>query len=410
MVLFLSLGQSFLPLNELIGFESNVLNYSKIRFSWAQVGNDTGIYQNDNPYNLRGSSASYLGLTILTRPSTFYEPIRPEEATSLELGLEVSMLNHRMYADLSLYKINSRDLIMTIPVPAATGYSSFHTNVGEITNSGFELLIGGYPVKTQNFTWDVSLNMARNKNELVELIDDLSTYTFSSTNSGDVYVQATVGGEYGEIWGFEQKRTPNGDIVVDATGRPQESDEMVLLGNYQPDWTGGFMNSLSWKGITLGVLIDFRIGGEVFSGTDAGLDGSGTSTRTLDYREGITVDGMVNTGTPEEPNYQPNTLQITGQDYWGAMSGIPSNYIYSQTNFRLRELTLVYSLPKSVLGDSFIQGVSFGLVGRNLFFIYKDIENFDPESSYSTSNYAQGMLWYNLPTTRSFGFNLNVSF
>jgi hypothetical protein len=404
-----SVSLSFL-LNELIGFESNVLNYSKVRFSWAQVGNDTDTYQNDNPYDLRGSSSSYLGLTILTRPGTFYEPIRPEEATSLELGLEVSMLNHRMYADLSLYKINSRDLIMTIPVPAATGYSSFHTNVGEITNSGFELLIGGYPVKTQNFTWDVSLNMARNKNELVELIEDLSTYEFSTNNAGNVIVQAPVGGEYGEIWGTDYKLTPGGDMVVDATGRPQASEEKVLLGNYQPDWSGGFMNNLSWKGITLGVLIDFRIGGEVYSGTDAQLDASGTSVRTLAYREGITVDGMVNEGTPEEPNYQPNTLQITGQDYWGAMSGISSNYIYSQTNIRLRELSLVYSLPKSVLGDSFIQGVSFGLVGRNLFFIYKDIENFDPESSYSTSNYAQGMLYYNLPTTRSFGFNLNVSF
>ncbi len=404
-----SASLSFL-LNDLIGFQSSVLNYSKLRFSWAQVGNDTDPYQNDNPYNLRGTTASYLGLTVLTRPSTYYEPIRPEEATSLEGGLELSMLNNRMYADFSLYKITSRDLIMTIPVPAATGYSSFHTNVGEITNKGLEILIGGYPVQTQDFSWDISLNLAKNKNELVELIEDLQTYQFSTVNSGNVIVQATVGGEYGEIWGTDYKLTPSGDRVVDATGRPQASEEKVLLGNYQPDWTGGFMNSLTWKGIKLGFLIDFRFGGEVFSGTDARLDQSGTSARTLDYRDGIIVDGMVNTGTPEEPNYQPNTLQITGQDYWGAMSGISSNYIYSQTNIRLRELTLVYSLPRSILGESFIQGVSVGLVGRNLFFIYKDIDNFDPESSYSTSNYAQGMLWYNLPTTRSIGFNLNISF
>ena len=404
-----SASLSFL-LNDIFGIDSNVLNYSKVRFSWAKVGNDTDPYQNDNPYNLRGSTSSYLGLTILTRPSTYYEPIRPEEATSVEGGLELSMLNNRLYADFSIYKITSRDLIMTIPVPAATGYSSFHTNVGELTNTGLEILIGGYPVRRDNFSWDISLNVAKNKNELIELIEDLQTYQFSTTNAGNVIVQATVGGEYGEIWGTEHKQTPGGDIVVDATGRPQASEEKVLLGNYQPDWTGGLMNSLTWKGITLGALIDFRIGGEVFSGTDAGLDASGTSVRTLDYRDGITVDGMVNEGTPEEPNYQPNTLQITGQDYWGAVSGISSNYIYSQTNIRLRELTLVYSLPKSVLGDSFIQGVSFGLVGRNLFFLYKDIENFDPESSYSTSNYAQGMLWYNLPTTRSFGFNLNISF
>ncbi len=404
-----SVSLSFL-LNDLLGFQSKLLNYSKVRFSWAQVGNDTDPYQNDNPYNLRGTTSSYLGLTILTRPSTYYEPIKPEEASSLEAGLELSMMNNRMYADLSLYKITSRDLIMTIPVPAATGYSSFHTNLGEITNTGFEILFGGYPVRTNDFSWDISLNLARNKNELIELIEDLQTYEFSTTNAGNVIVQATVGGEYGEIWGTDYKMTPGGDIVVDATGRPQASEEKVLLGNYQPDWTGGLMNSFSWKDITLRALIDFRIGGEVFSGTDAGLDATGTSARTLDYRDGIVVDGMVNTGTPEDPVYEPNSLQITGQDYWGAVSGITSNYIYSQTNFRLRELTLTYSLPKSILGNSVVKGLSVGLVGRNLFFISKDIENFDPESSYSTSNYAQGMLWYNLPTTRSFGFNLNVSF
>jgi len=404
-----SVSLSFL-INEIFGMQNNVLNFSKVRFSWAQVGNDTRPYLLDNAFNLRGTTASFLGLTILTRPGTYYEPIRPEQATSLEGGLELSMLQNRLYADLSVYKINSEDLIMTIPVPAATGYSSFHTNVGKLTNTGLEVLVGGYPVKTNNFTWDISLNLARNKNELVELIEDLETFQFSSTNAGNVVVQATVGGEFGEIWGTEHKKTPAGDIVVDATGRPQASDEKVLLGNYQPDVSGGFWNKFSYQGFSLGVLVDFRIGGEVFSGTDSRLDASGVSKRSLENRDGIVVDGMVNVGSAEEPDYQPNTLQITGQDYWGAMSGIASNYIYSQTNVRLRELTLVYTMPGSVLGSSFVKGFSVGLVGRNLFFIYKDIENFDPESSYSTSNFAQGMLWGNLPTTRSIGFNLNVTF
>jgi len=165
--------------------------------------------------------------------------------------------------------------------------------VGELTNTGLEVLVGGYPVRTGNFTWDLSVNIAKNKNKLVELIEDLETYTFSTTNFGNVIVQATVGGEYGEIWGTEHKKTPAGDIVVDATGRPQASEEKVLLGNYQPDVTGGIYNRLTYRGISLGALIDFRIGGEVFSGTDAGLDATGVSTRTLAYRDGITVDGMV---------------------------------------------------------------------------------------------------------------------
>lgn len=404
-----SASLSFL-VNEIIGMENDVLSYSKLRFSWAQVGNDTEPYLLDNAFNLAGTTSSYLGLTILSRPGTFYEPIKPERSTSLEAGAEFRLFNNRIYADLSLYKITSSDLIMEVPVPAATGYSRFHTNVGELTNTGLEVLLGGYPVRTADFTWDLSVNLGRNKNELVELIEDLQTFTFSTTNAGTVEVRATVGGEFGEIWGNDQKLTPGGDIVVDATGRPQATEEKVLMGNYQPDMTGGILNRITYKGLTLGALIDFRIGGEVFSGTDSRLDAAGVSVRTLDYRDGITVDGMVNVGSAEEPDYQPNTVMTTGQDYWGAISGIPSNYIYSQTNFRMRELTLTYTMPPSLLGDFFIKRVSLGLVGRNLFFIHKEIDNFDPESSYSTSNFAQGMLWYNLPTVRSLGFNLNIAF
>ena len=399
-----------LLVNQLFDIQSNFLDYSKLRFSWAQVGNDTDPYLLDNAFNLLGANESYLGRTILTRPETYYTPIKPEKTSSLEGGLELTMLNSRLYTDFSIYKNSTKNLIMTIPVPAATGYSSFHTNVGEITNKGFEILIGGYPIRTGNFTWDLSVNLAKNKNELVELIEDLETFIFSTTNLVNVVVQATVGGEFGEIWGTEHRKTPTGEIVVDATGRPQASSEKVLLGNYQPKMTGGIYNKLTYRGFSMGALIDFRIGGELFSGSDAYLDFAGASERTLAYRDGIVVDGMVNTGTPEEPVYEPNTLQIPGQYYWGAMLNIASNYIYPQTNIRLRELTLIYSFPGRILGNSFIKGASVGLIGRNLFFIHKEIDNFDPESSYSTSNFAQGMLWVNLPTVRSLGFNFTLLF
>ena len=181
------------------------------------------------------------------------------------------------------------------------------------------------------------------------------------------------------------------------------------MGNYQPDFVAGFSNTFMFlNGFTLNFLIDARIGGQLYSGTDARLDASGVSERTLEYREeGIVVDGVVNTGTAEAPVYEPNTAQITEQEYWGAMSSIAENHIYDQTNIRLRELSLTYRFN---LKDIFIQNLTLGLVGRNLFFLYKDIDNFDPESSFSTSNFSQGVLWYNLPSTRSFGFTLNVNF
>lgn len=330
---------------------------------------------------------------------------------SLEFGAELRFFNNRLYTEAAYYDISSTNLIMSVPVPSATGYSQYNTNVGEISNEGYEFTLGGQPVKGDDFLWDVSFNVSHNENKLVELMEDLDSYTFSTTNTGDVTVKATVGGGFGEIYGTTYKTTDDGRLIVNQNGEPKEQSEKVLLGNYQPDFLGGFSNTFSYKNFTLDALIDFRVGGEIYSGTDAGLDGSGVSERTLKYREeGVVVDGVVNTGTEENPVYEDNTTKATAQDYWGAVSGIASNYIYEQTNFRLRELSLTYNLPENLIKNTFIQNASISLVGRNLYFIYKDSPNFDPETSYSTSNYAQGMLWYNLPTTRNYGFNLRISF
>ena len=159
------------------------------------------------------------------------------------------------------------------------------------------------------------------------------------------------------------------------------------------------------------MLIDARIGGQIYSGTDAALDASGTSVRTLDYREGgIVIDGVVNTGTAEAPVWSPNTVNINAQQYWGSYSGIGENYVYDQTNVRLREISLSYTLPSSIMNKTFIRGASVGITGRNLLFFYNAMENFDPETSYSVSNYSQGLMYYTLPTTRSLGLNLRLSF
>jgi hypothetical protein len=349
---------------------------------------------------------------MLQRPDNKLNPdLKPERVSSFEIGAEVVMFNNRLYGDLSLYRIISDDLIMDVPVSAATGYRTFRVNVGEIKNQGLEFLVGGIPVKNNNFSWDVSLNMAMNKNELIELIEDLDNYLFSTNNAGSVVVQATVGGGFGDIYGKTYETTDDGEIIVDATGRPQITSDMIYLGNYQPDWTMGFNNTFTYKNWILNILIDGRFGGQLYSGTDAALDNAGVSPRTLDYREtGLVVDGVVNTGTSEEPVYVPNTTEVSAQQYYERVSDIPSRYIWDQTNVRLRELTLTYKFPRSMLNDTFIKGASIGLVGRNLFFFYKDLGNFDPESSYSTSNYAQGMLYYNIPTSRSIGFNINLKF
>ena len=155
-------------------------------------------------------------------------------------------------------------------------------------------------------------------------------------------------------------------------------------------------------------MIDFRFGGDVFSFTDAALDGNGASLRSLEFREtGVVVDGVIDDGNG---GFTQNTTNISAQDYWGAVSNIGSEYVFDQTNIRLREVTLTYNLPKDLLENSFVQNLSVSATGRNLLFLHKKADNFDPESSYSASNFSQGVLFYALPTTKSYGLSLNVNF
>lgn len=399
-----------LLVNELINPSATYFDLFKIRTSWAQVGGDTGPYQLDIAFNLQADG--YLGLTTLSRPSIRLNPdIKPERTTSFEVGTEIRALNNKVYLDMSYYDIKTTDLIYPVPVPSSTGYSAFLSNIGEIQNKGWEVVLGATAYDANDLTVDLNLNLGSNKNTINELFSDLESITFTTTNSGTVAVVGKVGGGFGDIYGKTLMMDPNGNTVVDANGRPLASNDRVLLGNYQPDFIGGFTTSITYKNIRLNILLDARFGGELYSGLDASMDGSGTSERTLEYREtGITVDGVVNTGTSEAPVYEANTNQITGQEYWGSMSGISENYIYSQSNIMLRELSLSYPIPSSVLGNGFIKSADINLIGRNLAFLMKDMDNFDPASSFSTSSYAQGVIYGVMPTTRSFGLSVNIKF
>ena len=240
-----------------------------------------------------------------------------------------------------------------------------------------------------------------------ELTEELDLHQLNVTNSGNLRVQATVGGGFGDLYGTTWRTNEAGQIVVDANGRPQASTDKVLLGNAQPDWTGGLTNTFTYKNLSLNFLIDARVGGEIYSQTNAALDGSGTSKESLQYRDGIVVQGVV---LQDDGSYLPNGTEISGQDYWSAVSGIASEYVFEQTNIRLREVVLSYKFPQSVLGDSFVKGATFALIGRNLFFLQSDVDHVDPEASLGTGNNGMGILSYNMPTARSIGFNVNIKF
>jgi TonB-linked SusC/RagA family outer membrane protein len=391
--------------NDLLDINNSVLGFSKLRVSWAQVGNDTDPYKLFDIYSIDNATDSYLGLTTMSRSGTKNNPnLLPEEVNSFEIGGELRFFKNRLYTDFSVYNIKSKDLIFAVPISASTGYSARVSNVGEIQNKGFEILIGGSPVRKADWSWDVSVNFSTNENSLNSLIEGTDTYEFGVTNSGNIIVQGTVGGGFGDIYGTTWLRSDDGKIIVDEIGRPRASSEKVHLGNYQPDWVGGITNTFKYKNLTLNFLIDARIGGEVYSGTDATLDNSGVSKRTLLYREeGVVVDGETEAGVT-------NTAEITAGQYWSAVSGIGSEYVYDQTNIRVREASLIWNLPSSMINGTFIKSASMGVVARNLFFIHKKVDNFDPELSSSTSSFSQGILYNPLPSSRSIGFNVNIKY
>ncbi len=398
-----SANLSFLT-HRFIDPEKKLFDLLKLRGSWAQVGNDTGAYQLSQTYPV--STIGYLGLTVLGFPNVKYNPnLKPENVTSSEVGFEARMFQNRLFADFSYYNIVTKDMIFRTPVNPATGYSFFLDNFGEVQNKGIEVQLGGTPVRTENFSWEVNLNYSKNDNTVNEMIQELETVTLNTTNSGNVSIRAQIDGGIGDIYGTVWEQDDNGNYLVNAEGLPIASSEPVLIGNSQPDWQGGITNTFTYKNLSMRVLVDGRFGGKVYSATSASLDGAGVSERSLAYREdGIILDA-INTGTDAQ-----NTVSISGQRYWGAISGIAENYIYDQTNVRLREFSLTYSLPKKISSSLGVNSASLGLIGRNLFFFHKDAPDIDPEAVLGTGLSGQGISLNNVPTIRSIGLNFILNF
>jgi len=383
-------------LNRFIDPEQKFFNLVKVRASLAEVGNDTDPYQLVQTYNVPGQG--YLGLTTLSNsPVKLNSDLKPETVTSNEFGLELSMLENKITLDISVYDMETKDLIFDVPVPAATGFLFNRENIGLVTNKGLEIALGATLLNLNNFSWNSSLFYSSNENKVEELIDGLDSFVYNNTTDGNLQVKATEGGSIGDLYG----RVFTGE--TDAGGLPLGSaGPTEFLGNAQPDFLAGWSNTVRYKDLSLSFLIDARIGGQIYSQTSADLDRAGVSERSLQYRDGIVVIGT-NTGTGAA-----NTERISGEEYWLAMSEISANYIYDQDNIRLRELSIGYRIPNvSSIG---LDSANIQLLGRNLFFFSKSADDIDPEAMLGTSIGVQGMSHYAMPTLRSLGLNLTMNF
>ncbi|OAV72644.1 Outer membrane cobalamin receptor protein, SusC/RagA family [Bacteroidales bacterium Barb6] len=388
-----------------MGRDLGALTFGKLRVSWAQVGNDTEPYQLLNYYTTNYDTKG--GVFNVSSKDWIANPeLKSETIQSWELGLELKGFDNRVGLDVSYYKKNAFDQILKISVPAATGYRYKMVNAGNIQNQGWEIALNANPVKTSSgFSWETILNWSQNKNKIIELTADTKKQILSDgTGISALQIVAEEGGAFGDLYGYAYERDAKNNIVIGDDGKPVRASDMKLLGNNQPEWMLGWSNDFSYKNFSLSFLVDLNYGGDVYMGSIQTGTGQGNLALTLPGREeGIIVPGVKADGTP-------NDVRISAQEYWGSLSGITEAFMYDATSIRFRELSLGYSFPRKLLAKTPFTGLKASLIARNLFMIYSKTEGFDPEAGFSNGSSVQGYEIASMPTMRSLGVNLSVSF
>ena len=390
------------------------ISLGKVSASLTRVGNDADPYLLNQTYNYtRGAYGGYIG----SNSTKSIGNLNPEITQSIEAGTEFSFVDNRFGIAFSYYKTNSKNQLLNVSAPASSGYSSIFVNAGNIQNSGIELMINAKVIKSGNFKWDIGLNYALNENKVIELYPGVTQLNLgSSANVRTVRSVVQQGGSYGDLYGYKWQKL-NGQYVMNVNGLPVVGATIENIGNSNNKYTAGFSNTFNYKNFVLSFLIDGKFGGVVASGSAANQAYAGTGDFTSKYRDAgsFTLPGVLADGSK-------NTVAINAEKFWQSVAQGDYSYAdfftYDATNVRLRELSFGYEFKRL---PEFLKSARLSFVARNVFFIYtgeslldipgfgKRKMDFDPETSFGNSNY-QGIQYYNLPSTRSLGLNLKLSF
>ena len=409
--------------------DADWMQFGKLRLNYAEVGSDAPFA---SLYDTYAKPASFGSVTLFSVPNTKNnEFLRPERTKSMEAGLAMNFLQNRVGFDFAYYKTNTIDQIMPVAVSSATGYSTKFVNAGEIQNQGVELIINVAPVVMKDFRWDIALNWSRNRNEVISLYEDATNMVLDEFQGG-VSINATVGQPFGTILGTDYvyevtdaagnvTATYDEPIVNDAgsrTGYYQVSGTSDnVIGDQNADWNGGMLNTLTYKNWSFGFLFDWQKGGDVFSldqwyGQATGIYDDTDFTNDLGNPVRNTIadgGGLILPGV--KPDGTPNDIRIEGNNYaaFGYARYPNASYVYDASYIKLRNITLSYSMPQSMLAKTFIRGVTFSLSASNVAILMKNVPYADPEAGLGAGN-LQGWQSGVMPTTRNFGFSVNLQF
>jgi TonB-linked SusC/RagA family outer membrane protein len=412
-----SVNTSFV-FTEALDMSSNVLSYGKLRASYAEVGLDASPYLVGGVFPQASAEDGFDGTNLVFPFNGVpgYEvgdripnpDLKPELTKSWEFGGEVRFLNNRLAIDATYFDAQSTNQIFNVPVSTSSGFRTKTLNAGIISNKGIELLVSGTPVKVGDFNWDASVNFTRIKNEVVELFEGVDEILIGTSVSIAALV-AHVGEPYGSFRATGYRYDPEGHVVVGATGLPLLATETALFGNIQPDYTAGLTNTFRYKGLSMNVVFDMKEGGKLYSRTKSVQKFVGSSPETLfNDRQPFIVPNSVQ--QQADGTYVENTTPVTDvPGYWG---GLPdATDIIDASYIKLREVSLSYSVPTSLIRRSPFGNLQIGLSGRNLLLWTPGENTFvDPEINTFGNGNTQGFDYTGSPSLRSFGANIRVTF
>ena len=394
-IFYPSVGGSFI-VSDALKLPSSI-SFAKIRASWAQVGGATvNPYQINQLYTFE--QGGHIGRPVQTTSPALSNPnLRPLTSTTYEGGIDLQLFNNRLGLDLTYYSRKTTDDILSTSIAASSGYTSALLNVGELSNKGIEVLLTGQPIKSANFVWDVSYNMAYNRSEILKLAPGL-------TSVGG----AGVGSPYNTIRGRTYLTNAKGQTVFNKLSGYQVQGPEIEYGQGVPPYTMGLTNNFKYKNFSLNILIDGKFGNIVQSGLSRYMYRFGLSKNTLPGREnGLTVSGVDQDGAPFTKTWPVDQLD-TYYNNQASLSPLTTS-VFDGSFIKLRSVVLAYRIPAKSIRFLKIQSADVSIVSRNLAILYSQITDFDPESAYTVGN-TQGQSANTIPRTRDIGVDLLIKF
>lgn len=404
----------------------DIISFGKVRAAWGKTGSDATWYSTNTVYTQASATTGFGYMSFpLSGTNAFTlsnamgnNKLKPEMTSEWELGLNMAFFHNRLSFDFAYYNRSTKNQTIPMTLDPGTGYTSRYVNLGKISNKGIELLISGTPIKTRDWQWDLTWNITHNKSKVVSLPSDVGNELLIYGFSGGTSLYAIKGKALGQYKATVLERDPEGHVVVNArTGLPVTSDQKIC-GDMNNKYTMGFGTTLRWKDISLTANLEVRHGGKMYTRTKGTTYFTGVAKQTAyNDRNPFIVPNSVNkiTAADGTVSYVENTTAMDYtyiQSYWADQLDMDGSDLVSRSFVKLRDVAITWNLPKKWINKTFLTAASISFFGRNLLMWTPDSNTFvDPETTSFSGDLEAMFGEYGVnPSTRTYGFNIKISF